>query len=118
MIIKIVLSVILLYSLSHADNIKKNSPFTYLNIDTSSTTQDEIKSIYFSDYKNGVSILPSVLTIIQKKDRLNKRQLYLECNEALFKSIFKGTIVEKINYRNGLSQFVSDCKKIVLQYLK
>jgi len=111
---KIILSVFLICSLSYSDSIKKNSPFTYHPIDTSSITQDELEAIYLVNYKNGMSMLPSILKTIQSRDGLNTNQLYSECNDVLFESIFKGTIVEKINKRNGVSRFISDCRKMVL----
>jgi len=112
---KIILSIFLFCSLSYSDGIKKDSPFIYNQIDTSSITQKELESVYLVNYQNGISMLPSILMTVQKRDGLNINQLYLECNDVLFESIFKGTIVEKINNRNGISRFISDCRKIVLQ---
>jgi hypothetical protein len=114
MIAKIIISIFLISSISFADSIEKDSPFSYRPVDTSSITQEKLESIYFADYKNGISILPSILKNIQNRDGLNTNQLFLECNDTLFESMFKGTIVEEINKRNGVSRFISDCRKIVL----
>ena len=105
----------LLYLVAIADNIKQKSPFDYNDLNTSSITQRELENVYLNNFNSGITLLPSILKTIQVRDNLNANQLYLECNDALFESIYKGTIVGKLNKRNGLSRFISDCRKIVLQ---